>query len=79
MEVEERAGGENGEPKVRVLRQHLKLHDAQSALKIMMEYHGLLSDILEVRRLPRDPAELCQFIKDWLPLSFSENKPTTVH
>ena len=40
----------------------------------MMEYHGLLSDILELRRLPKDPAELREFIKDRLPLLFAENK-----
>jgi hypothetical protein len=58
----------------------LKLYDAQAALKTMMEYHGLLSDILEIRRLPKDPAELRQFIKERLPLLFEDpNDPKKVH
>ena len=37
------------------------------------------SDILELQRLPKDPAELRRFIKERLPLLFSESKPTKVH
>ena len=45
----------------------------------MFDYHGLLSDILEIRRLPRDPQELREFIRQRLPLLFETRDPKKVH
>ena len=57
-----------------MVKTQIELYDAQAAVKTLMQHHGLLSDLLEIRRLPKDPAELRQFIKDRLPLLFAENK-----
>jgi hypothetical protein len=66
---------DDGRIREEMVEREVWLHDAQVALKTMMEYHNLLTDILELRRLPKDPAELRQFIKERLPMLFAENKP----
>ena len=38
-----------------IVNAQVELYDAQAALKTMMEYHGLLSDILELRKVPKAP------------------------
>ena len=58
---------DDGQVREETVEREVSLHDAQAALKDMMQYHGLLSDILEIRRLPKGPAELRQFIKERLP------------
>lgn len=68
-----------GKDRVHTSECSLKLYDAQAAVRTLMQYHGLLSDILELRRLPKNPAELRQFIKDRLPLLFETTDPKQVH
>ena len=70
---------DDGRIREEMVEREVWLHDAQAALKAMMQYHGLLSDILEIRRLPKDPAELRQFIKERLPMLFEERKPPKLH
>ena len=69
-----------GQVREEIVEREVWLHDALAALKTMMEYHGLLSDILELRKVPKDPQELRQFIKDRLPLLFEgAADPKKVH